>query len=120
MVMSGDRGARDPGQDQGAWRARIDAEIRELKRGVDVLFGKMDAQSGKLDAITTALHELRGAAGPSIKDILVIIATCTALFSAVSGGIIYLARGGNSEALHALDKRLLALEVRAQVTGKLP
>ena len=80
-----------------------------------MLFEKLDRQSGKLDAITTALHELRGAAGPSIKDILIIIATCAALFSAVSGGIIYLARGGNSEALQALNTRLVRIETVMQM-----
>jgi hypothetical protein len=93
---------------------------RELKRAVDVLFGKVDSQSGKLDAITTTLHEIRGAAEPSIKDILIIVTACAGLFASVAGGIIYLARGGNSEALHALDKRLLALEVRMQAAGKAP
>jgi hypothetical protein len=118
MAMSNERPYGH--QDQGAWRARIDTEIRELKRGVDILFGKMDAQSGKLDAITTALHELRGAAGPSMKDMVIIVTACAGLFASVAGGIIYLARGGNSEALHALDKRLLALEVRMQAMGKAP
>jgi hypothetical protein len=117
MAMSNDRGHGHQ-NDQGAWRARIDTEIGELKRGVDVLFGKMDAQSGKLDAITSALHELRARSGPSLRDILSTVATGAVLFGAVVSGIVYVARGGNTEAMHSLDKRLLAVEMRVQATGK--
>src|SRR5262245_35885988 len=119
--MTGERGeGRALIQDYGARLSSVEAETRELRRAVDVLFNKVDAQTGKLDAITTALHELRGAAGPSMKDMVIIVTACAGLFASVAGGIIYLARGGNSEALHALDKRLLALEVRLQATGKVP
>jgi hypothetical protein len=55
-----------------------------------------------------------------MKDMVIIVTACAGLFASVAGGIIYLARGGNSEALHALDKRLLALEVRMQAMGKAP
>jgi hypothetical protein len=109
--MNGRMGTRT----RGAWRARIDTEIRELKQGVDILFGKMDAQSGRLDAITTALHELRGAAGPSMKDMVIIVTACAGLFASVAGGIIYLARGGNSEALSALNTRLVRIETVMQM-----
>jgi hypothetical protein len=89
MAMSNERPYGH--QDQGAWRARIDTEIRELKRGVDILFGKMDAQSGKLDAITTALHELRGAAGPSMKDI---DTACAGLFASGRQARVIVRRDG--------------------------
>jgi hypothetical protein len=117
MAMSNDR-THGHQQDQGAWRARIDTEIRELKRGVDVLFGKVDSQSTKIDSVITALHEMRGAAGPSMKDMVIVVTACAGLFASVAGGIIYLARGGNSEAMHALDKRLQAVELRLQFLGK--
>ena len=122
--MSGDRGgAREAmsTQDHGAWRAGMEAESRDLRRSVDVLFGKVDAQSGKLDAITTALHEIRGAAGPSIKNVLIIIGVCAGLFASVSGGIIYLARGGNSTELHQLELRIQRMEtILSIVTTKRP
>jgi hypothetical protein len=119
MAMSNER-VHGNHQDQGSWRARIDTEIGELKRGVDVLFGKMDAQSTKLDSVITALHELRGAAGPSMKDMVIIVTACAGLFASVAGGIIYLARGGNSEALHRLELRIQAVELRLQLVGKAP
>jgi hypothetical protein len=51
----------------------MEAETRDLRRAVDVLFGKVDAQSGKLDAISTTLTGLRGSAGSSLKDMVIII-----------------------------------------------
>src|SRR5688572_8057162 len=107
--MKGARGAVST-QDHGAWRAGMEAETRDLRRAVDVLFGKVDAQSGKLDTIATALHELRGARGPSIKDLVIIITALAGLFSAAAGGIIYLSRGGNSESLHQLELRIQRIE----------
>lgn len=115
--MAGERSAEHP--DYGAEIPGIKAEQREMRRSIDVLFGKMDTQSTKLDAITTALHEMKGARGPSIKDMVIIIGVVAALVSSVCGGIVYLAAGANVEALHKLDNRLIALEVR-QSLGKMP
>jgi hypothetical protein len=99
-------------QNDGAWRAGMEAETRDLRRSVDVLFGKVDAQSGKLDAISTALHEIRGAAGPSLKDVVIIVTALTGLFASVAGGILWLARGGNAEDLRKIDEARHQLELR--------
>jgi hypothetical protein len=122
MAMSGDRGGA---QDQGAWRARIDAEMGELKRGVNVLFGKMDdfadATNRKLDGLASSMHELRAKSGPSLRDILSTVATGAVLFGAVVSGIVYVARGGNSEKLHELELRIQRVEtVLSIATAKRP
>jgi hypothetical protein len=56
------------------------------------------------------MHELRGSAGPSLRDVMTTITQGAILFGIVAGGILYLARGGNTEAIHELDKRIVRLE----------
>jgi hypothetical protein len=60
--------------------------------------------------LTSSIHELRASAGPSLRDILSTVATGAVLFGAVVSGIIYLARGGNTEKLHELELRIQRME----------
>jgi hypothetical protein len=96
--------------DHGARLSRAEAEIRELRKGQEVIFSKLDSQGAKLDTIAAAVHELRASSGPALRDILSIVTSCAVLFGIVAVGIIYLARCGNSEALHDLDVRLARIE----------
>ena len=100
------------------------AEIRELREAVKTLFGKLDTFGGKFDAINTATSEIRVAlsnmqasSGPGLRDILVITVMLATLFTGVASGIIYLARGGNTEAIHALDKRVYGVELMMKLAS---
>ena len=105
-------------QGQGEMSAVIDqtarAEIRELREAVKTLFGKLDtfttALTRELGDIRTALADMRASSGPSLRDTLSFVRDGVLLFSALAAGIIYLARGGNTEAIHAIDKRLYGVE----------
>lgn len=79
----------------------------ELKRGVVSLADKMSAG---FERLTTALHEIRGAAGPSLKDMLDIGTRVGLLISLIVGGIVYVSRGGNSAELHQLELRVQRIE----------
>jgi hypothetical protein len=96
--------------DHGARLSRAEAEIVELRKGQEIIFSKLDSQSSKMDALVTAMHELRAASGPAFKDILDIGTRVIVIFTAIVGGIIYLARGGNTAEMHALDARLTRIE----------
>ena len=96
--------------DHGSRLSRIEAENVEFRKALDIVFGKIETAFGKLDAIASAVHELRGSAGPSLRDVMTIITQGAVLFGIVAGGILYLARGGNTEAIHELDKHIVRLE----------
>jgi hypothetical protein len=96
--------------DHGSRLSRIEAENVEFRNALNVVFGKIDTVFGKLDAIASAVHELRGSAGPSLRDVMTTITQGAVLFGIVAGGILYLARGGNTGAMHELDKRIVRLE----------
>lgn len=106
--------------EQNAWRAGMEAETRELRRAVDVLFGKMDAQGAKLDAITAALHEIRGSAGPSWSAMLAVIKDGAFLFALVVGGILYLASATASKGTSDLEARLTRLETIISMAAAKP
>ena len=89
--------------DQGARLTRAEAEIRELRKGQEIIFSK-------LDGITAALHELRGASGPSWRDMLSVIKDGAILFGLVVGGILYLAASTNNSGMSELQTRLTRLE----------
>lgn len=61
-----------------------------------MLFGKLDKQSGQLEAITASLHKLGAQAGPSVRDMLDIgsrVATAVVvIFAALVAGILHLAK----------------------------
>lgn len=96
------------------------AELREVRKAVDTLFTKMDALNTSMQTavsdIQTALAALRAQTGPSLRDILSITTSGAVLFGIITGGIIYLARGGNTAAIHALDKRIYGLEITMRLT----
>jgi hypothetical protein len=96
--------------DHSSRLSRIEAENVEFRNALNVVFGKIDTVFGKLDAIASAVHELRGSAGPSLRDVMTTITQGAILFGIITGGILYLARGGNTEAIHELDKRIVWLE----------
>jgi hypothetical protein len=83
--------------------ARVETEVAELRKGLDVVFTK-------LDTIVSAVHELRGTAGPSLQAVMTMVFQGTVMFSLLAGGIIYLARGGNNDAIHQLDIRQTRVE----------
>ena len=62
------------------------------------------------DGITAALHELRGASGPSWRDMLSVIKDGAILFGLVVGGILYLAASTNNNNMAELQTRLTRLE----------
>jgi hypothetical protein len=95
----------------------------ELKRGVNVLFGKMDdladATNRKLDGLASALHEMRASRPTDWREMLTVVREGAMLFALVVAGILYLAAGSGaggvkSGDLHAIDKRLQAVELRMQ------
>jgi hypothetical protein len=101
-------------QDHGAQLAQHEAEIAELRKGLASLADTVNTGFKEVAAgftkLTSSMHELRASAGPSLRDILSTVTTGAVLFGAVVSGIIYLARGGNTEKLHELELRIQRME----------
>ncbi len=93
--------------DHDSWLSRHDAEIADLRKGLADLSTNM-TQGFK--EVTAAIHEMRASSGPPFRDMLDIGTRVVMIFAAVAGGIIYLARGGNTAEMHALDRRLTQIE----------
>lgn len=82
---------------------RAEAEIRALKEGQQIIFGK-------LDAIASALSDMRATSGPAMRDTLAFVRDGAVLFSLVVGGILYLASATHSRGMSDLETRLTRLE----------
>lgn len=91
--------------DQGAL-ARLtfaESEIKELRRGQDVIFGK-------LDNVTNLLTEMRAQRGPGFKDTLDIASRILTIGTLLVGAIVYFASNGLSKDAHNTDLRLAKTE----------
>jgi hypothetical protein len=97
--------------DHATTLAEHSAAIEALRVGQDELRKGVQAVAGKLDAIASAVHEIRGAAGPSMRDMMDVGSRAIMIFGALVAGIVYLSRGGNTEDLHALDVRMTRVEM---------
>jgi hypothetical protein len=91
--------------DHGSRLTRVEAAISVLQRG-------QEATSAKLDAIANALHDMRASRPTDWREMLTVVREGAMLFALLVGGILYLATGSKSDALHALDKRVQAVELR--------
>src|SRR5690606_1303696 len=98
-----------------------EAQIAELRKGQEVIFDKLDSQSGKLDTLTAALTDMRATTGPPVTTMVDMGLKAAGLFAAIVAGILYLATvtaasGLHQQALagmskrHALELRLLRIE----------
>jgi predicted nucleic acid-binding protein len=83
--------------DHGSRLTRVEAEIGELRRAVDVVLKKLDAW--------------HSAAGMSWQNMLSTIRDCAVLFSLVVAGILYLANATAGRTHTDLETRLTRLEV---------
>jgi hypothetical protein len=94
--------------------AEHDAAIESLRQSADETRRELKAVAGDMrtgfERLTTAVHEIRGAAGPSLKDMLDIGTRVGLLVSLIVGGIVYVSRGGNSAELHQLELRVQRIE----------
>jgi hypothetical protein len=107
--------------DHGARLTRAEAAIEALAKGQEIIFGKLDSQSAKMDATSAAqaakmdaivagMHEMRSSAGASWRDMLSVIRDGAVLFSLVVAGILYLATATSSRSDGDLVARLSRLE----------
>lgn len=90
--------------DHGTRLTRAEAEIRELRKGQELIFGKLDQIAG-------VLSDMRAGAGLHWRDTLSVIRDGAVLFSLIVGGILYLASATASRAHTDLENRLTRLEV---------
>lgn len=98
------------GADHGARLTFAESEIKELRRGQDVIFGKLDQQGGKLDQVATMLTEMRAQRGPGIKDTLDIASRILTIGTLLVGAIVYFASNGLSKDAHNTDLRVAKME----------
>jgi hypothetical protein len=96
--------------DHGARLTRAEAAIEALAKGQEIIFGKLDSQSAKMDAIVAGMHEMRSSAGASWRDMLSVIRDGAVLFSLIVAGILYLANATASHNDGDLTARLARLE----------
>src|SRR5262245_54614763 len=90
--------------DQGSRLTMAEAEIRELRKGQELIFGKLEQIAG-------VLSDMRASSGPHWRDMLSVIRDGAVLFSLVVGGILYLANATSSRGNADLEMRLTKLEV---------
>ena len=100
--------------DHGARLGRAEAEIAELRKGLEGLAANVTAG---FKEVTAAIQELRAQSGPPFREILDIGTRVIVIFGALVGGIIYLARGGTNPEIHAHDVRLTRIEMLLSLAG---
>jgi hypothetical protein len=92
--------------------------VRHLEMEVaDIKTGQREANS-KLDSVLSAIANLQANKPVQLPYLLDIATKLIILVAAFTTGVVYLARNGQSDELHGIDKRLQAIEQRLAKQGE--
>ncbi len=106
--------------DYGARITGVEAETRELRRAIDVVFRKVDDLGGKLDVLTSVLHELKATRGPSVQALMTMAAAGIVIITAYTASVVWLARSGMSEDMQKLRDRQTRMETIMEMATARP
>lgn len=92
---------------------RHDEDIRDLRKGQDIIVSEMKSISSAVSGVASSLTEMKAQKGPPWHQIISTGTQVVIVIGAIVSGVVYIASNGQSPQQHAIDTRVSRLEWRA-------
>lgn len=91
---------------------RHDEDIRDLRKGQDVIVSEMKSISSAVSGVASSLTEMKAQKGPPWHQIISTGTQVVIVIGAIVSGVVYIASNGQSPQQHGFDNRLSRVEWR--------
>lgn len=91
---------------------RHDEDIRDLRKGQDIIVSEMKSISSAVSGVASSLTEMKAQKGPPWHQIISTGTQVVIVVGAVISGVVYIATNGQSPKQHEVDTRISRVEWR--------